>query len=134
MAPMRSGNPGVSAPQRADDAHSRLLALTTGSMRRRYSGGEVAEIVRRMVPVATQLDSDGQLEAYLYGVKFAKLPDVTVDGVDEWIDEYIHLHGRHGGIDYDRAPADPATFLIWYPEWITRDMLGPSSDGPSIQK
>lgn len=79
-----------------------LVIDKTGSMSRRYSGGEVAEIVRRMVPVATQLDSDGQLEAYLYGVKFAKLPDVTVDGVDEWIDEYIHLHGRHGGIDYDR--------------------------------
>lgn len=79
-----------------------LVIDKTGSMSRRYSGGEVAEIVRRMVPVATQLDSDGQLEAYLYGVKFAKLPDVTVDRADEWIDEYIHLHGRHGGIDYDR--------------------------------
>ncbi|NKT14160.1 stress protein [Rhodococcus hoagii] len=79
-----------------------LVIDKTGSMSRRYSGGEVAEIVRRMVPVATQLDSDGQLEAYLYGVKFAKLPDVTVDRTDEWIDEYIHLHGRHGGIDYDR--------------------------------
>ncbi|MGW0020944.1 vWA domain-containing protein [Rhodococcus sp. NPDC003382] len=74
----------------------------TGSMSSRYSSGEVAEIVRRMVPVATQLDSDGQLEAYLYGVQFAKLPEVTVDRADEWIDEYIHLHGRHGGIDYDR--------------------------------
>lgn len=79
-----------------------LVIDKTGSMSRRYSGGEVAEIVRRMVPVATQLDSDGQLEAYLYGVKFAKLPDVTVDGADDWITEYIHLHGRHGGIDYDR--------------------------------
>ncbi|MDG3016810.1 VWA domain-containing protein [Speluncibacter jeojiensis] len=79
-----------------------LVIDKTGSMRRRYSAGEVQEIVRRMVPVATQLDSDGQLEAYLYGVGFAKLPDVTVDGADEWIDEYVHLHGRHGGIDYDR--------------------------------
>ncbi|WP_137724531.1 VWA domain-containing protein [Prescottella subtropica] len=79
-----------------------LVIDKTGSMSRRYSGGEVAETVRRMVPVATQLDSDGQLEAYLYGVKFAKLPDVTVDRADEWIDEYIHLHGRHGGIDYDK--------------------------------
>lgn len=79
-----------------------LVIDKTGSMRRRYSNGEVQEIVRRMVPVATQLDSDGQLEAYLYGVSFAKLPDVTVDGADEWIDKYVHLHGRHGGIDYDR--------------------------------
>lgn len=79
-----------------------LVIDKTGSMSYRYSSGEVAEIVRRMVPVATQLDSDGQLEAYLYGVQFAKLPEVTVDRADEWITEYIHLHGRHGGIDYDR--------------------------------
>ncbi|CAM2975353.1 VWA domain-containing protein [Prescottella defluvii] len=79
-----------------------LVIDKTGSMSRRYSGGEVQEIVRRMVPVATQLDADGMLEAYLYGVRFAKLPDVTVDGVDEWIDTYVHLHGVHGGIDYDK--------------------------------
>lgn len=79
-----------------------LVIDKTGSMSRRYSSGEVAEIVRRMVPVATQLDSDGQLEAYLYGLNFARLPDVTVDGADEWIDQYIHLRGKHGGVDYDR--------------------------------
>ncbi|MGO4205415.1 VWA domain-containing protein [Rhodococcus sp. TAF43] len=78
-----------------------LVIDKTGSMSSRYKG-EVQEIVRRMVPVATQLDSDGQLEAYLYGDGFAKLPDVTVDGADKWIDKYIHLHGKHGGIDYDR--------------------------------
>lgn len=39
-----------------------------------------------------------------------------------------------GGIDYDRAPADPATVLSWYPEWITHDMLGPSEDRPSMQR
>ncbi|QKT11443.1 MULTISPECIES: vWA domain-containing protein [unclassified Rhodococcus (in: high G+C Gram-positive bacteria)] len=78
-----------------------LVIDKTGSMSRRYSDGEVQETVRRMVPVATQLDADGQLEAYLYGVNFAKLPDVTVDRADQWIDEYIHLQGVHGGIDYD---------------------------------
>ncbi|MFJ2617702.1 hypothetical protein [Glutamicibacter sp. NPDC087344] len=44
------------------------------------------------------------------------------------------LHTEDGGIDYGRAPTDPATFLACYPEWITRDRLGPSSDGPSLQK
>ncbi|MDH6284125.1 VWA domain-containing protein [Prescottella agglutinans] len=78
-----------------------LVIDKTGSMSRRYKG-EVQEIVRRMVPVATQLDADGQLETYLYGDGFAKLPDVTVDGADQWIEKYIHLHGKHGGIDYDR--------------------------------
>lgn len=79
-----------------------LVIDKTGSMAKRYAKGEVHEIVRRMVPVATQLDSDGQLEAYLYGVHFAKLPDVTVDGADEWVEKYIHLRGVHDGIDYDR--------------------------------
>lgn len=43
------------------------------------------------------------------------------------------LYSDDGGIDYDRAPADPATFLSWYPEWITHDMLGPSTDDPSMK-
>lgn len=29
-----------------------------------------------------------------------------------------------GGIDYDRAPTDPETFLSWYPAWIAREMHG----------
>ncbi|WP_059039287.1 vWA domain-containing protein [Gordonia desulfuricans] len=79
----------------------------TLSMRRLFKEKTVHRVVERMIPVATQLDSDGNLEAYLYGSSYAQLPDVTVAAAEEWMDTYIHLKGRHGAplgpqIDYDR--------------------------------
>ncbi|MDP9638951.1 hypothetical protein J2W18_003885 [Rhodococcus cercidiphylli] len=53
-----------------------------------------------MVPVATQLDDDGELEPYLYGSWYAQLPVITVADTDSWADTYLHLYGHHGGIDY----------------------------------
>ncbi|MGW0039915.1 vWA domain-containing protein [Gordonia sp. NPDC003376] len=79
----------------------------TLSMRRLYKEKTVHRVVERMIPVATQLDSDGNLETYLYGSSYAKLPDVTVADAEEWMETYIHLKGKHGAplgpqIDYDR--------------------------------
>lgn len=34
------------------------------------------------------------------------------------------IHSDDGGVDYDRAPTDPETFLASYPEWITREIRG----------
>ncbi|MFT4127726.1 MAG: VWA domain-containing protein [Gordonia sp. (in: high G+C Gram-positive bacteria)] len=84
-----------------------LVIDKTLSMSRLYKKQTVHRVVERIVPVATQLDSDGNLEAYLYGKRYAKLPDVTVAGADEWIATYVHLRGKHGPplgpqIDYDR--------------------------------
>lgn len=78
-----------------------LVMDNTGSMSKRYRSGEVKRIIERMVPVATQLDSDGNLEAYAYAQRFVKLPDVTVADADNWVNTYVHLHGRHGDIDFD---------------------------------
>lgn len=84
-----------------------LVIDKTMSMRKLYKKQTVHRVVERMIPVATQLDSDGNLEAYLYGSGFAQLPDVTVADADRWMATYIHLTGRHGPplgpeIDYDR--------------------------------
>ncbi|MEU2176744.1 VWA domain-containing protein [Nocardia sp. NPDC019219] len=78
-----------------------LVVDKTGSMNRQYRDQVVHRVVQRMIPVATQLDDDGTLEAYLYAVSFAKLPDITVEHGDEWARTYLHLGGTHGGIDYD---------------------------------
>lgn len=78
-----------------------LVIDKTGSMQKLYRGGTVHRVVERMIPVATQLDDDGTLEAYLYALTFAKLPDITVDGGDRWAQTYLHLTGTHDGIDYD---------------------------------
>ncbi|WP_067817281.1 vWA domain-containing protein [Nocardia inohanensis] len=77
-----------------------LVVDKTGSMSKLYNTRVVHRVVQRMVPVAIQLDDDGKLEPYLYAVGFAKLPDITVATVDEWVETYLHLSGTHGGIDY----------------------------------
>ncbi|UAK32467.1 VWA domain-containing protein [Nocardia asteroides] len=79
-----------------------LVIDKTGSMTRQYRDQVVHRVVQRMIPVATQLDDDGTLEAYLYAVSFAKLPDIAVEHGGEWARTYLHLIGTHGGIDYDR--------------------------------
>ncbi len=82
-----------------------LVVDKTGSMNRQYRDQVVHRVVQRMIPVATQLDDDGTLEAYLYARSFAKLPDITVEHGEEWARTYLHLTGTHGGIDYDALGA-----------------------------
>lgn len=77
-----------------------LVIDKTGSMSKQYSTRVVHRVVERMVPVATQLDDDGELEPYLYGSWYAQLPVITVADTDSWADTYLHLYGHHGGIDY----------------------------------
>ncbi|MGY4100787.1 vWA domain-containing protein [Nocardia sp. R16R-3T] len=77
-----------------------LVIDKTLSMSRQYSKQVVHRVVQRMIPVATQLDEDGTLEAYLYALSFAKLPDITVEHGDEWAQTFLHLTGTHQGIDY----------------------------------
>lgn len=79
-----------------------LVIDKTGSMYPEFQSRLVHRVVERMVPVATQLDDDGSLEAYLYAVKFAKLPDLHVADLEEWQETYLHLDGKHGGIDYKK--------------------------------
>nr|WP_276509235.1 VWA domain-containing protein [Pseudoclavibacter chungangensis] len=78
-----------------------LVLDKTGSMTREYRDGVVRRVVERMVPVATQLDDDGTLECYLYADAFLALPDLRVEHLDAWLDEFVHLRGVHGGLDYD---------------------------------
>ncbi|MDO3648624.1 VWA domain-containing protein [Nocardia mangyaensis] len=79
-----------------------LVIDKTGSMHKLFRGGTVHRVVERMIPVATQLDDDGSLEAYLYALQFVKLPDITVAHGEQWAQTFLHLAGTHEGIDYDR--------------------------------
>jgi stress response protein SCP2 len=73
----------------------------TGSMTQQYSRKVVHRVVERMLAVATQIDDDGQLEPYMYARGFAKVPDISVENVESWTEEYLHLSGTHGRFDYD---------------------------------
>ncbi|MFC9897474.1 VWA domain-containing protein [Nocardia sp. NPDC127579] len=89
-----------------DSAHERarvvLVIDKTGSIAKQYNTKVVHRVVERIVPIATQLDDDGTLEAYLYALKFLKLPDITVADSEQWAHTYLHLTGKHAGLDYDR--------------------------------
>lgn len=77
-----------------------LVLDKTGSMSDEYASGIVHRVVERMVPVAIQLDDDGSLECYLYAVKFAKLPDIRIEYLEQWMGDFIHMSGTHQGINY----------------------------------
>jgi len=77
-----------------------LVIDKTGSMSKMYARGVVHRVVDRMIPIATQLDEDGTLEAYLYAIDYLKLPDITVAASDQWSQTFLHLFGEHGGFDY----------------------------------
>jgi vWA found in TerF C terminus len=79
-----------------------LVLDKTGSMSDEYASGIVHRVVERMVPVAIQLDDDGALECYLYAVHFARLPDLRVEYLEQWMADFIHLSGVHQGIDYKK--------------------------------
>ena len=74
----------------------------TGSMYAEFKSKLVHRVVERMVPVAIQLDDDGSIECYLYAKSFARLPDLRVVDLETWPEEYLHLGGKHGGIDYKK--------------------------------
>lgn len=77
-----------------------LVLDKTGSMSDEYASGIVHRVVEKMVPVAIQLDDDGSLECYMYGNKFARLPDLRVEYLEQWLGDFIHISGVHQGIDY----------------------------------
>lgn len=77
----------------------------TGSMAQQYSKKVIHRVVERMLAVATQIDDDGQLEPYMYAKSFLRVPDISVDNVESWTDEYLHIYGKHGGFDYNKIGA-----------------------------
>ncbi|MET8776293.1 VWA domain-containing protein [Nocardia sp. NPDC004654] len=77
-----------------------LVIDKTGSMQKQYRNKVVHRVVERMIPIATQLDDDGTLEAYLYALSYTKLPDIEVAEGDRWSETHLHLSGTHAGIDY----------------------------------
>ncbi|MEU6890360.1 VWA domain-containing protein [Streptomyces sp. NPDC046557] len=69
-----------------------LVLDASGSMSTLYSRGTVAGVVERMAAVATQLDDDGEMQAWTFATHPARLPDLTIAELPEW----LRLHVRVG--------------------------------------
>ncbi|GAA2422867.1 VWA domain-containing protein [Streptomyces pulveraceus] len=69
-----------------------LVLDASGSMGGLYLRGTVAGVAERMVAVAAQLDDDGEMQAWTFASNPARLPDLAVGDLPEW----LRLHVRVG--------------------------------------
>ncbi|GAA2579530.1 MULTISPECIES: VWA domain-containing protein [Streptomyces] len=75
-----------------------LVLDASGSMSFLYSKGVVADVVERMAAVAAQLDDDGEMQAWTFASNPARLPDLSLGELPEW----LRLHVRVGEISLFR--------------------------------
>jgi stress response protein SCP2 len=69
------------------------LALdASGSMRRLYKDGVVADIVERMAAIALQVDDDAALDAWIFATEFARLPPLRVAEIQTWTRDNVRMH------------------------------------------
>jgi hypothetical protein len=71
-----------------------LVLDASGSMSFLYSKGVVADVVERMAAVAAQLDDDGEMQAWTFASNPARLPDLRLGDLPEW----LRLHVRVGEV------------------------------------
>jgi stress response protein SCP2 len=64
----------------------------SGSMRRLYKDGTVAEIVERMAAIALQVDDDAALDAWIFATGFARLPPLRVAEIEAWTRDNVRMH------------------------------------------
>ncbi|MFE2110848.1 VWA domain-containing protein [Kitasatospora sp. NPDC059463] len=62
-----------------------LVLDASGSMSALYARGVVSDVVERMVAVAAQLDDDGTMQAWTFASNPARLPDLRVGDLPEWL-------------------------------------------------
>ncbi|MFF4588497.1 VWA domain-containing protein [Streptomyces sp. NPDC001388] len=80
-----------------------LVLDASGSMAFLYSRGVVADVVERMAAVAAQLDDDGEMQAWTFASNPARLPDLRLGELPEW----LRLHVRVGEISLFRRGKKP---------------------------
>ncbi|MFC4943383.1 VWA domain-containing protein [Pseudonocardia sp. GCM10023141] len=71
-----------------------LVLDASGSMTTLYNNLTVARVVERMAAVAAQLDDDGEMQAWTFASRPARLPDLQLGDMPEW----IRLHVRVGAL------------------------------------
>ncbi|MGW4978019.1 VWA domain-containing protein [Streptomyces mirabilis] len=85
-----------------------LILDASGSMSFLYSKGVVADVVERMAAVATQLDDDGVMQAWTFASHAARLPDLSLGELPEWLE----LHVRVGELSLFRRSNKPRKGLL----------------------
>ena len=89
----------VKAGAQALTARVVLVLDASGSMAQLYNRGVVTSTVERMAAVAAQLDEDGSMQAWTFATNPARLPDMELPGLPDWLE----LHVRVGAMFKQKA-------------------------------
>ncbi|MFJ8848799.1 VWA domain-containing protein [Streptomyces sp. NPDC102437] len=73
-----------------------LVLDASGSMGGLYRRGTVAGVAERMVAVAAQLDDDGRMQAWTFATNPARLPDLAVGDLPEWLGLHVRVGQTFG--------------------------------------
>jgi hypothetical protein len=68
-----------------------LVLDASGSMSFLYTRGVVADVVERMAAVAAQLDDDGEMQAWTFASNPARLPDLALGDLPEWLQRHVRV-------------------------------------------
>ncbi|MFE6482265.1 VWA domain-containing protein [Streptomyces sp. NPDC057757] len=68
-----------------------LVLDASGSMSGLYTQGVVADVVERMAAVAAELDDDGVMQAWTFASQPARLPDLTLGELPEWLGLHVRV-------------------------------------------
>ncbi|MEU3913004.1 VWA domain-containing protein [Streptomyces sp. NPDC029721] len=77
----------------AGDVTARVVLVldASGSMSTLYARGTVAGVVERMAAVAAQLDDDGEMQAWTFATNPARLPDLAIGELPEWLGLHVRV-------------------------------------------
>ncbi|MFD3918779.1 VWA domain-containing protein [Streptomyces sp. NPDC058595] len=68
-----------------------LVLDASGSMSALYTRGVVKNVAERMAAVAAQLDDDGEMQAWTFATNPARLPDLVIGELPEWLGLHVRV-------------------------------------------
>ncbi|TXL89370.1 VWA domain-containing protein [Streptomyces sp. IB2014 016-6] len=68
-----------------------LVLDASGSMSALYTRGVVKNVAERMAAVAAQLDDDGEMQAWTFATNPARLPDLVIGELPEWLSLHVRV-------------------------------------------
>lgn len=77
----------------AEGVRARVILVldASGSMTVVYGQGTIAGVVERMAAVAARLDDDGEMQAWTFATHPARLPDLRIGELPEWIRRHVRV-------------------------------------------
>lgn len=72
-----------------------------------YKRGVFKRAVERVAPIAAQVDDGAEMQAWAMGSKAQQLPDITIGGLPQWLDEYgAKRYSKAGGANNEVSVMD----------------------------